>query len=359
MNSDSEMIQSLLLWLLEEPGSSISKPSGSSASSPSGKSSQANEAPAVDAREEGAADYGSSGWDPLNSEELSSLPPEVVGPDLVAKTYSFFDLGDIPAVQDRFQALLKRKLQTEIERRPPLFPWESEVQEYPIDLPVLSTPETVWMAQLRSLNLPTTLPDTVLTALLSRCQAIAATPLQQGLKLIKAVESLFPDQPQTLNLMADMVLANAGTHRSTVTSAPMASLSTDYEGANPQQQIALSMLAAQEILANLSISLSAEQPQRMCTWVTAHGLLQVEATYTPDSQQKQVDLRVHLPLGGTVQLQGQEVAAAAQRSGAGYLNLGISDPQPSQAYTLQIKLTGAEQEPLRFNLQVVSDSDQN
>lgn len=357
MNSDSEMIRSLLLRLLEEPSSLSSTPSGNSASSPSGKVSQANESSGVDPQEDWVAEHGATPWDPLNSEELSSLPPEMARPDLVAKTHSFFDLGDIPAVQDRFQALLKRKLQTEIERRPPLFPWESEVQEYPVDLPVFSAPEGVWIAHLRSLNLPTRLPDAVLADLLKRCQAIAATPLQQGLKLIKAVESLFPDQPQTLNQMADMVLVSAGAHRGSVTSAHMANLSTDYDGANPQQKIALSMLAAQEILNNLSLSLSVDEPHRLRTWITAHGPIHVEATYNAEHHPQQIDLRIHLPISGTVQLQGQEVAAAAQRSGAGYLNLGISNPQPTQAYSLQIKLAGAEQTPLQFNIQVDSNSE--
>ncbi|TAF09903.1 MAG: PatU, partial [Nostocales cyanobacterium] len=42
-----------------------------------------------------------------------------------------FELGEIPTVQERFQAVIKRRLQIEIQNHPPLFPWESQIVEYP------------------------------------------------------------------------------------------------------------------------------------------------------------------------------------------------------------------------------------
>src|SRR4051812_1174767 len=38
-----------------------------------------------------------------------------------------FQLGEIPTVQDRFQAVLKHRLQIQAQDHPPLFPWETEL----------------------------------------------------------------------------------------------------------------------------------------------------------------------------------------------------------------------------------------
>lgn len=42
-----------------------------------------------------------------------------------------FQLGEIPAVQTRFQAVLKRRLQNQVQDNPPLFPWETQLVDYP------------------------------------------------------------------------------------------------------------------------------------------------------------------------------------------------------------------------------------
>ena len=42
-----------------------------------------------------------------------------------------FQMGEIPTVQERFQAILKRRLQDQIAENPPLFPWETQVVDYP------------------------------------------------------------------------------------------------------------------------------------------------------------------------------------------------------------------------------------
>ena len=51
----------------------------------------------------------------------------------LSQTAQSFNFGEIHAVQERFQALLKQRLLSEYENTPPLFPWESEVSEYPAD----------------------------------------------------------------------------------------------------------------------------------------------------------------------------------------------------------------------------------
>jgi hypothetical protein len=36
----------------------------------------------------------------------------------------------VPTVEDRLPLLIQKQLNAEIEQRPPLFPWETEVNEY-------------------------------------------------------------------------------------------------------------------------------------------------------------------------------------------------------------------------------------
>ena len=53
---------------------------------------------------------------------------------ILSQTAQSFNFGEIHAVQERFQALLKQRLRLEYENKPPLFPWESEVSEYPAEV---------------------------------------------------------------------------------------------------------------------------------------------------------------------------------------------------------------------------------
>ncbi|MEM6424173.1 MAG: hypothetical protein AAF728_03295 [Cyanobacteria bacterium P01_D01_bin.128] len=353
MNNELETIQRLILQLLQNPGDSLL--SGDSVSLPSGNDSQASVSSATPPYAPfSTPPLGEPGEEGLNlpiSTGANTAPSELSQPDSAITIDSFFDLGDIPAVQDRFQALLKRKLQTEIEHHPPLFPWESEIQEYPVNLSTSSTPETVWMAHLRSLNLPTRLPDAVLAQLFGQAQRVAATSLQAGVKLIKSVEALFPPQPETLNQVATMVLASASPVRGAA--SPMANLPADYDGANPHQQVALTMLAAQEMLSHLSLEVSPSQPSQQRTWQSDQGPVGLTADYHPE-QPTRLNLRIYLPAAGNVQLQGAEMAAAAQRAAAGYLSLGIDEPGVNQIYTLKIQLRGDTVDPLTYALTVTA-----
>ncbi|MFE4104693.1 PatU [Almyronema epifaneia] len=257
-------------------------------------------------------------------------------------------------MQDRFQALLKRRLQVEIESRPPLFPWETEIQEYPVEALSSLGESSVWLKQLQNLDLPATLPEEVLTALLQQCQAIAQSSLKQGVKLIRAVEQLFPEQPQTLDRIAGMVLANAGAVRSTATAPRLVQLAQGYEAANPQQKIALSMLAAQDILNTLSLTVSAQQPQQSCQWLTEIGQVQITVGYSTEPA-AQLTVQAELPCGGQIQIGGADSDCSAQRSQAGSLNLTLANPQINQRYQLCVWVEASE-EPLVFSLQLIDET---
>ncbi|NJM46387.1 MAG: hypothetical protein HC860_09575 [Alkalinema sp. RU_4_3] len=115
-------------------------------------------------------------------------------------------------MQDRFYALLKHRLQSEIQQNPPRFPWEQTAMDYRDE--VALTPafavdlRSLWLAQLRRLSLPVAMPDNVLAQLLEQCQSLAASSLKEGAKLVKAVEALFPEEGVALNQLAGLVLVS-------------------------------------------------------------------------------------------------------------------------------------------------------
>ncbi|HEY9877760.1 MAG TPA: hypothetical protein V6D29_04850 [Leptolyngbyaceae cyanobacterium] len=333
MKRDTEIIRDLLLWLLDDP-----KPTGlSSSSSLSGSD-----------LEESASDVSGELWDPFESEALSiaDLDPDLLGPAFKPQPVS---LGEIPAVQDRFQALIKRRLRLEIERRPPLFPWEKEVQDYPEWLGEAST-APVWLSHLHELKIPAILPDEVMATLLKRCQTLAQQPLKSGIRLIQAVESLFPDQPQTLEHVARLVLTPAYRSGSSVEN-----LDLDYSTANTQQQVALAMMAAQEIFNTLTLSLSANAPEAQQQWLTTAGLLILTATYEA-STPGEIQVRAVLPTAGYLQWQEEEAEARTACDQPGELVLRLDAPQSGQIHSLEIGLAIPQSEPLQFALCWLDDS---
>ncbi len=54
---------------------------------------------------------------------------------------------EVPDMQSRFQAVLKRRLQMQIESHPPMFPWETEVSDYPDTLSLTLTWSEKWGIQ--------------------------------------------------------------------------------------------------------------------------------------------------------------------------------------------------------------------
>ena len=145
-------------------------------------------------------------------------------------------------MQTHFEALLKHRLRQEIEPRPPLFPWEKTIQDYPDTLGQEASTPSLWLEHLQNLDVPVALPDDVLVEIFNQCQQVARQTWQTGRRLIEAVETLFPDQPQILEHIAGLVSRPA--YRS---SQPQTLDGLHYDTASPQQQVALSMMAAQSI----------------------------------------------------------------------------------------------------------------
>ncbi|MBW4522783.1 MAG: hypothetical protein KME16_24350 [Scytolyngbya sp. HA4215-MV1] len=314
-------------------------------------------------------------WDTLDSEEFGVFASQMGLHNLPFQREPLLQPGELPAVQDRFHALLKRRLQTEIQRHPPLFPWETEITDYeteslgvlqmadmtePSPVPVgasANRQRPVWLTQLQNLNLPVSLPETVLVQLLERCQEAVQSSLREGAKLVRVVESLFPDQSQSLNQLAGLVMVSPARSGGALASTAFqgSDFPTSYEAAVPAQQMVLSLLAAREIIGSLTLSLSASAPTLERQWLTAAGVLTLQAGYTFGQTPGRLQIQGTLPCGGRLSLKAGEAHASTQRTSPGGLSLELLDLPTSQTYSLEVELQIPDQNPLVFAIGLVDE----
>ncbi|ULP70734.1 hypothetical protein BDGGKGIB_00352 [Nodularia sphaerocarpa UHCC 0038] len=260
-----------------------------------------------------------------------------------------FQLGEIPTVQERFQAVLKRRLQIEVENQPPLFPWESELVEYPECLaersPALS-PNWGWIAQQSKLNLPIPLPEKVFQELLAKCQGLITSSLPLGAKLVQVVEGFFPNESQTINDLAGLVLRS--TYRSVNTLDTMPKMQDDYSDLQPPQQMALSLLAAKQLLDNLTLPVSSANRVVERQWLTSAGTLTLRVEYQSQDHLTQLRVNCELPSPGILKLQGNGNQAVAKSATPGNLSVELYCDQLIPIYTLEVDFPELDQQPLLF-----------
>jgi hypothetical protein len=309
---------------------------------------------------------------PTQSPELAAGgqdPQEVLdssGSSMVYKS----NWGEIPTVQKRFQAILKQRIQAEIDDRLPLFPWETSISDYELEelaaiTPLASSPAPnylttlkQWLPQLNTLNYPQ-LPETVLAQVLQGCLTVVNTPRKLGSQIVKAVGELFPEEGQSLNDVAGLVLAGGFPGRGASTTAIPEVV--DYEAATLDQQMAWSLLAARQIINTLTLSVSAAQPQLHRQWQTSYGNIDLQLSYqtSQDRSRRGVNpslrVQVWLPRGGKMILDNPHDSVVAERAYPGYLSAELFDLQPNQLYPLEIRLLEGEQTPLNFVISVKND----
>ncbi|MGF1538787.1 MAG: PatU [Elainellaceae cyanobacterium] len=261
-------------------------------------------------------------------------------------------------MQDRFHALLKRRLQVEIEQNPPLFPWESEICEYDAEesdyLRTNIVSSQFWVRQIQR-RMPVAMSEQLLGTLMHRCQRLTLGSAQIGRQLVEAVEPLFPGQSDTLNHLAGLVLASAPRAATLIPEADPKTVQeqgfpSNYDDATQTQKMALSLLAVREMLALLTLSVSADQPRVERQWMTDSGPLTLLASYQ-SGLQTQLCVNVTLPCSGRAELQCGDRHAQAQRSTSGMLSVDLFDLVAGDVCTLDVYLSGDVQ-PLTFSLQI-------
>jgi hypothetical protein len=320
MNSDSESLQhQLLAWLLADDV-------------------QKSEHPSADCEEIDGVEN-----------PLSETTTSISGDFESAGIPQTFQLGEIPTVQERFQAVIKRRLQVQIQDHPPLFPWESQLIDYPdyVDSPsVALVPACGWMAQQSKLNIPVSLPEKVFRQLLEKCQAILVSSLPVGAKLVQVVESLFPNDAQTLNDLAGMVLRSP--YRSVGALEKMPIQESDYSDLGERQQMALSLLAAKQLLENLTLPISDSNPVVERQWLTSAGTINLKAEYKSQGRVKKLCVIGNLPMAGILTLQGNGTQAKAMSSTSGCVSVELYGQPLNQTYTLEVEFPELEQQSLLF-----------
>lgn len=354
MNRDSEAAESLLRWLLQSPHDYSDGSSGADADRD--RASLFAEEAELPSQES---------WDPLDSEDLSDYLPSSLGLNTPneGEESSSLASGENFKVKHHVYALLKRRLRTEIARKPPLFPWEKEIHDYPLDyadgLEAEVVPAVFWEAQLREFQWPVALPTSVMAVLIDRAQAAIQTSMKSGLKLVQVVETLFPDELPTLNHLAGAVLMSPS--RSGLSALSATELPSSYEEAAPMQQMVLSLLAARDLLDMLTFNLSPDQPLLERQWQTSVGEIKLQLRYDP----QQLAVEAELPTGGQIRLVNSAndlrdrnldaSVLATQREDAGTLNLVLTDPPNPSLHYFDLMLSSLNSSPIRFAIQIGPD----
>lgn len=346
MNRDSEDIQRRILMLLQDFSAPASLPDV----------------------EVARRSLGCNAIDPFaqnQSDLLLTRPMNSSTSDFSESNSSFsqepsFELGDVPVVQERFQALLKHRLQSEIQKNPPLFPWETELLDYdadevaaassvtPMPVPAEMASGRGWLRQVKNLKLPVPaqIPEPILATLLQRCQEMVQTSLQDGAKLVRAVEELFPGQLDALNYQANNVMMLATRSPQPAVAEPP----IQYDAVPSAQQMVLSLLAAREMINTLTIHLSATEPESDRQWQTDAGLVSLQVQYVQAAEPR-VRLQTTFPTGGRLAVRDGDVRSISERPTAGCLSVELFDPQPNHTYIVELRLSDIEQ-PLVFTLRL-------
>lgn len=290
-----------------------------------------------------------------NKNELDvETGPNYKGQARRSDVFSFRDTplskpGEFSVVQDRFYSLIKRRLRAEIEQKPPLFPWEGELLEYEAE------PASVrfWMTQLKQLDVPLKLPDSLLEHLLEQCQSVLQSSLQEGTRLVRAVESLFPNQETSLNNLASLVMAAPARSSEAALVTKDAPLPVDYDAATEAQKMALSLMVAREIIENLTLPVSRTSGAVSREWQTEAGPISLRAE---SSESGSLRVRGELPCGGRMEFRGLQSEVVAQRPDAGLLGVELFDLAPRQIYPLEVCLALPDEPVLSFQVSLLDEA---
>lgn len=316
-----------------------------------------------------AADFELEQLDPLDLEEVNISPyntsfsaqdvtragsADILAREATSQTrdHNSYQLGEMPTVQDRFQALIKRRLQVEIERHPPLFPWETEISSYEPDFVDVAKDGWVsrtrtWMPELKNFALPAPIPENVLSQLLDACSEAASSSLKLGAKMVNAVESLFPEESGSLNQLAGVVLMSPPRY-SKASAQRLQSIGISYEEASTEQKMTLALLAAKEIINTLSWSVLPTTAPIERQWETTAGVVRVRVHYQIQAPVPSLRVVAYLPQGGNLTLRAPETSTVSQRNEPGQLSVEAFEVVPNQSYPLEIQFHDSEQTPLTF-----------
>jgi len=260
-------------------------------------------------------------------------------------------MADFSIVEKRFQDILKHRLSEQIELHPPLFPWETEVIEYPTDFgdEFSGSKVSSWLSQI---CLPVQLPARMLSQLVCACCEIIDSFDPQPIQMVKVVSQLFPDQFNFLNQQAGL-LAVAGVSRGVATfTKEFESIEAldSYENCSIEQQMTLSLLATQQILNALILNLSDEKPFIEKEWETPRGNIFVKAYYLKFNQQIRVE--IDLPEQGQISWFDQDKLITIDWDSTENYSFYFTQIQAQKVHSVKINLFDPQENILTFGLKL-------
>jgi len=264
--------------------------------------------------------------------------------------------GDIPAVQERFQALIKRRIQMELAKNPPLFPWETEVAEYESDdLNTVISPQAsgkyLWISQMEKLRLSVEIPPEICLRLLDRAMAVLPSSMAQETKLVRTVEAIFPGNGRLLTQFAQKVLGFEQNLSHFDFSQAAAKFPRSYGTAKENEQMVLLLLAAKQIFGFLTLVLAPINRVVEREWLCGLGMLKLQAEYQLEALSSG-SLRVQgwFPCGGVLKLQAGQAYAQSERPDPGWLSVELFDLALNQNYPLSVQLNQPKTNSLIFSI---------
>jgi hypothetical protein len=309
----------------------------------------------------------SSAQDPFGDPESinrTAANPEIADP--AASPSVIPDLppvGDIPAVQTRFNALIERRLRVEIEKNLPLFPWETSILDYETETARDETVQLSWLRRLQQIELPIRLPEQTLTSIFSRCQELARQPLPEGLQIVRAIEHLFPNSERWLHELTGTFLHEATVRDASSLKERLIDLTRNnspqsprsFDDASMPQQALLSMLVAREILQELRFDLTAQTPSLERRWPLELGDLAIAIEAVTIEGEIAIQVHCEVPAACTICLFDEtQPAVVAARDDRGELCLTLPNAIVDQTYTLEINSGQPHTIPLQFAVRVHS-----
>jgi len=289
----------------------------------------------------------------IDPSPLSAMPPDAAD---FATSADVPPVGDIPAVQTRFNALIERRLRVEIERNLPLFPWEDRVLDYDLEMASDETVQLAWLRRLRQIELPVGLPDRALLSIFTRCQELARQPLQDGIQIVRAIEHLFPNADRLLHELTGTFLQEATARddsslkaRALELARSGGNLPESFDRASLPQQALLAMLAAREIFQDLTFELTPETPRLARQWSIDRGDLAIAVEVT---EADALQVRCTVPTACTVRLSDATRADSIEGDRGETLELAIDGVAAGQTYSLAIDDGQPHTTPLQFTIRL-------
>ena len=279
-------------------------------------------------------------------DDLDLLESEVLDStdwDFSEATPKTREIADIPAVRDRFQALIKQRIQSELQNNPPLFPWEKEDWEYEsgeVASPIATIGENLWLTQVEKLPLPVSIPPDILLKLFNRSQSILQSSIAEEAKIVRAVEVLFPHHSLLLKKFAQKIVnfSQNLTQPQLDFSFAKSQFPRSYEAAKENERMVLLLVTAKQIFGFLTLALSPTNNLVERQWLSELGMLTLQAEYQCEAELiKSMRIQCLFPCGGILKLQGGQAYAQTERPDPGYLSVELFDLAPNQSYPLEVK----------------------